>query len=120
MTVKFVSDRERSLLCFFDIHWQVYSMYNVGLIYWRYQTMHYFPSSHSAHAEAELICNDDDISYSVYVAFPLDLQTQTASAALREILTKEPFTSLLIWTTTPQTLTANMVLVIYSRVRRTH
>ncbi|KAG2104415.1 tRNA synthetases class I-domain-containing protein [Suillus discolor] len=57
-----------------------------------------------------------------YVTFPLDSQTTIASTALREVLAKEPSANLLVWTTTPWALTANMGIavhpeLIYSLVR---
>ncbi|KAG2137399.1 tRNA synthetases class I-domain-containing protein [Suillus bovinus] len=97
-------------------------MVEQGLIYRHYRPVHYSPSSHSALAEAELVYNDDHVSHSAYVTFPLDSQTTIANIALREVLAKEPSASLLVWTTTPWTLTANMGIavhpeLIYSFVR---
>ncbi|KAG1900331.1 tRNA synthetases class I-domain-containing protein [Suillus fuscotomentosus] len=88
-------------------------MVDQGLIYRHYRPVHYSPSSHSALAEAELVYNDDHVSHSVYVTFSLDSQTTIASTALREVLAEEPSASLLVWTTTPWTLTANMGIAIH-------
>ncbi|KAG1738733.1 tRNA synthetases class I-domain-containing protein [Suillus lakei] len=88
-------------------------MVEQGLIYRHYRPVHYSPSSHSALAEAELVYNDEHVSHSVYVTFSLDSQTEIASTSLREILAKEPSASLLVWTTTPWTLTANMGIAVH-------
>ncbi|KAG1872417.1 tRNA synthetases class I-domain-containing protein [Suillus subalutaceus] len=84
-----------------------------GLIYRHYRPVHYSPSSHSALAEAELVYNDEHVSHSAYVTFPLDSRTAIASTALREVLAKEPSASLLVWTTTPWTPTANMGIAVH-------
>lgn len=52
---------------------------------------------------------DDHVSHSVYVAFDLDLQLNGASVSLRSLVAGETKVQLLVWTTTPWTLTANMV-----------
>ncbi|KAG0707905.1 tRNA synthetases class I-domain-containing protein [Suillus ampliporus] len=88
-------------------------MVEQGLIYRHYRPVHYSPSSHSALAEAELVYNDEHVSHSVYVTFPLDSQTEIASTALREVLAKAPSVNLLVWTTTPWTLTANMGIAVH-------
>jgi isoleucyl-tRNA synthetase len=80
-----------------------------GLIYRHYRPVYYSPSSHSALAEAELLYKDDHISHSAYVSFTIDMKADDMNAALREILSREPNAYLLVWTTTPWTLTANMV-----------
>jgi|ERR1700722_1733373 len=81
-----------------------------GLIYRNYRPVHYSPSSHSALAEAELIYREDHVSHSVYVSFVIDhTKAESMSVALREILAQETSAQLLVWTTTPWTLTANMV-----------
>jgi isoleucyl-tRNA synthetase len=88
-------------------------MVEQGLIYRHYRPVHYSPSSHSALAEAELVYNDEHVSHSAYVTFPLDSQTALENTALREVLAKEPLVSLLVWTTTPWTLTANMGIAVH-------
>ncbi|KAG2127891.1 uncharacterized protein EDB93DRAFT_1256854 [Suillus bovinus] len=88
-------------------------MVEQGLIYRHYRPVHYSPSSHSALAEAELVYNDDHVSHSAYVTFPLDSQTKIANIALREVLAKAPSASLLVWTTTPWNLTANMGIAVH-------
>lgn len=83
------------------------------MIYRHYRPVHYSPSSHSALAEAELVYKDDHVSYSVYVSFEIDRKAESMSPVLREIISGEPYVHLLVWTTTPWTLTANMVKLQY-------
>ena len=71
--------------------------------------MHYSPSSRSALAEAELIYKDDHVSHSVYIAFNIDQKANINSQVLRELVSSQPNMKLLVWTTTPWSLTANMV-----------
>lgn len=76
----------------------------IGLIYRHYRPVHYSPSSRSALAEAELVYKEDHVSHSVYVTFDLDLSSKPQLAhSFGDKL------QLLVWTTTPWTLTANMV-----------
>jgi isoleucyl-tRNA synthetase len=79
------------------------------LIYRHYRPVHYSPSSRSALAEAELVYKDDHVSHSVYIAFDLDLWSNETSVSLRTLVAGEKKVQLLVWTTTPWTLTANMV-----------
>lgn len=71
--------------------------------------MHYSPSSRSALAEAELSYRDDHVSRSVYVAFQLNAQSDEISIPLLELLASHNDVKVMVWTTTPWTLTANMV-----------
>ncbi|KAF9068914.1 isoleucyl-tRNA synthetase [Rhodocollybia butyracea] len=80
----------------------------VGLIHRRYRPVHYSPSSRSALAEAELVYKDNHVSHSVYVAFDLDMRS--AESLLKDA-TQTPI-RLLVWTTTPWTLTANMGIAV--------
>ncbi|KAK0496309.1 tRNA synthetases class I-domain-containing protein [Armillaria luteobubalina] len=89
-----------------------------GLIYRHYRPVHFSPSSRSALAEAELVYKDDHISHSVYVTFDLGVAQSGERYAKfgRDI-------KLLVWTTTPWTLTANMGIAVnpelaYSFVER--
>ncbi|PBK70887.1 isoleucyl-tRNA synthetase [Armillaria solidipes] len=66
-----------------------------GLIYRHYRPVHFSPSSRSALAEAELVYKDNHISHSVYSG-------EKYAKYSHDI-------RLLVWTTTPWTLTANMV-----------
>jgi isoleucyl-tRNA synthetase len=80
-----------------------------GLIYRHYRPVHYSPSSRSALAEAELVYKDDHVSHSVYVTFDLDTKSHDSSVAFRNLVAGHTKIQLLVWTTTPWTLTANMV-----------
>lgn len=80
-----------------------------GLIYRHYRPVHYSPSSRSALAEAELVYKDDHVSHSVYVSFELDRKVEIKSSVLKEFVASSASIQLLVWTTTPWTLTANMV-----------
>lgn len=82
-----------------------------GLIYRHFRPVHYSPSSRSALAEAELVYRDDHLSHSVYVFFDVDTRSEINSLTLKRILASEQCQfQLLVWTTTPWTLTANMVI----------
>ncbi|EGN92511.1 hypothetical protein SERLA73DRAFT_172840 [Serpula lacrymans var. lacrymans S7.3] len=94
-------------------------MVEKGLIYRHYRPVHYSPSSHSALAEAELTYKDDHVSHSVYVSYSLDLKAEKMSTVLREILAQEPRADLLVWTTTPWTLTANMGIAVHPELTYT-
>ncbi|KAL4073583.1 tRNA synthetases class I-domain-containing protein [Scleroderma citrinum] len=91
-----------------------------GLIYRHYRPVYYSPSSRSALAEAELIYKDDHVSHAVYVAFTLGnprllaerLQPLSAEADVLREVREEPV-RLLVWTTTPWTLTANMGIAVH-------
>ncbi|KII91192.1 hypothetical protein PLICRDRAFT_37894 [Plicaturopsis crispa FD-325 SS-3] len=87
-----------------------------GLIYRHYRPVHYSPSSRSALAEAELEYNEEHISHSVYVSFVL-IPDSKASASLRRVLTlaqvQDLKTKVLVWTSTPWTLTANMGIAVH-------
>ncbi len=84
----------------------------IGLIYRQHRPVHYSPSSRSALAEAELVYNEKHVSHSVYVTFELDPASQHMSGSLRAMIAGSKKASLLVWTTTPWTLTANMVCTI--------
>ncbi|KAL1674639.1 tRNA synthetases class I-domain-containing protein [Schizophyllum commune] len=82
-------------------------MVDKGLIYRKYRPVYYSPSSRSALAEAELEYAPDHSSHSVYVSFELgDLPSDHALAGAK----------LLVWTTTPWTLTANMAISVNPEV----
>ncbi|KAI0305316.1 tRNA synthetases class I-domain-containing protein [Multifurca ochricompacta] len=88
-------------------------MVDKGLIYRHYRPVYYSPSSRSALAEAELVYKDDHVSHSVYVAFDLDLRSNKSNVALRNLVADETNVRLLVWTTTPWTLTANMGIAVH-------
>ncbi|KAI9432988.1 tRNA synthetases class I-domain-containing protein [Lactarius indigo] len=89
-------------------------MVEQGLIYRHYRPVHYSPSSRSALAEAELVYKEDHVSHSVYVAFDMDLPpSRDSGVALRKLIAGETKVRLLVWTTTPWTLTANMGIAVH-------
>ncbi|KAF5369061.1 hypothetical protein D9758_002922 [Tetrapyrgos nigripes] len=97
------------------------TMVEKGLIYRHYRPVHYSPSSRSALAEAELVYKDDHVSHSVFVAFDVDKHSLQDSHPLRAMDPEK--LQLLVWTTTPWTLTANMGIAVhpdltYSVLRR--
>lgn len=85
-------------------------MVKKGMIYRHFRPVHYSPSSSSALAEAELEYKDNHVSHSVYVSFDLDMDRKDAMhQALQNLAESQTRVQLLVWTTTPWTLTANMV-----------
>lgn len=81
-----------------------------GLIYRQEKPVLWSPSSRTALAEAEIEYNEDHLSESAYVRFPI----HTKGSKLAEVTSSNPSLSekplnLVIWTTTPWTLPANMV-----------
>ncbi|KAF8553369.1 isoleucyl-tRNA synthetase [Imleria badia] len=85
-----------------------------GLIYRDYRPVYFSPSSRSALAEAELVYKDDHISHSVYVVFTLDpAHSDTPELSkITQARGKETI-RLLVWTTTPWTLSANMGIAVH-------
>jgi hypothetical protein len=79
-----------------------------GLIYRQHKPVYYSPSSRSALAEAELVYQDNHISHSAYVCFELDTR-RTLKPTVESLIKHHKKVRLLIWTTTPWTLSANMV-----------
>ncbi|KAL0568341.1 isoleucine-tRNA ligase, partial [Marasmius crinis-equi] len=82
---------------------------STGLIYRHYRPVHYSPSSRSALAEAELVYKDDHVSHSVYVTFKVDSRSLEQHSTLQGLGDLQ----LLVWTTTPWTLTANMGIAVH-------
>ncbi|KIK95549.1 hypothetical protein PAXRUDRAFT_140435 [Paxillus rubicundulus Ve08.2h10] len=94
------------------------------LIYRDYRPVYFSPSSRSALAEAELVYRDDHVSHSVFVAFTLDgtgIEKVSSHSAppenprLKRIYHEmgKGALRLLVWTTTPWTLTANMGIAVH-------
>jgi isoleucyl-tRNA synthetase len=77
-----------------------------GLIYRQFRPVHWSPSSRSALAEAELKYEEQHASKAAFVAFPA--QAASIPSEVLDIIGNNPL-ALLIWTTTPWTLPANMV-----------
>ncbi|KAJ3519689.1 hypothetical protein NM688_g9264 [Phlebia brevispora] len=91
-----------------------------GMIYRHFRPVHYSPSSHSALAEAELEYKDNHVSHSVYVSFDLDLSRKDAMhTVLRNLVESQTRVQLLVWTTTPWTLTANMAIAVNPEMKYT-
>ncbi|KIM42355.1 hypothetical protein M413DRAFT_444780 [Hebeloma cylindrosporum] len=90
-------------------------MVEKGQIYRQHRPVHYSPSSHSALAEAELEYKDDHVSHSVYVKFDLESASVSSNLALGQLVEREPV-QLLVWTTTPWTLTANMGIAVHEEL----
>ncbi|PPQ69799.1 hypothetical protein CVT24_003075 [Panaeolus cyanescens] len=89
-------------------------MVEKGLIYRQHRPVYYSPSSRSALAEAELEYVDNHNSDSVYVQFTLPLeQLKHKNPLFRNELEGVSTASLLVWTTTPWTLTANMGIAVH-------
>ena len=79
------------------------------LIYRRHRPVHWSPSSVCALAEAELQYSDDHVSHAAYIAFCVP-SPDCMSEELRMTLSSHGISEahLLIWTTTPWTIPANM------------
>jgi hypothetical protein len=96
-----------------------------GLIYTAQRPVFYSPSSRSALAEAELEYVDNHVSTAVYVAFVLDASSDApVHSKLKALLDEGSRVELLVWTTTPWTLSANMAIavhpeLVYALVRST-
>src|SRR5690554_1759824 len=80
-------------------------MANKDLIYRGLKPVHWSPSSESAFAEAEIEYKDKE-SKSIYVKFPLTNKEGDFKGA-----------SLLIWTTTPWTLPANLAVSVHPNMK---
>ncbi|KAJ7579300.1 tRNA synthetases class I-domain-containing protein [Mycena floridula] len=94
------------------------TMVEKGLIYRNYRPVHYSPSSRSALAEAELEYVENHVSHSVFVAFQLDAtSSRTVNSQLQEHISASDEVQLLVWTTTPWTLTANMAIAVHPAMK---
>ena len=83
----------------------------IGLIYRQHKPVYYSPSSRSALAEAELEYEERHVSHSIFVLFDIDKNSTIENEFLRKIVSTEEKVQLAAWTTTPWTLSANMVRV---------
>lgn len=81
----------------------------IGLIYRQHKPVYYSPSSRSALAEAELEYSEHHLSHPVYVLFDIDKNSTIENEFLRNIVSTQEKVQLAVWTTTPWTLSANMV-----------
>ena len=73
--------------------------------------MYYSPSSRSALAEAELEYKERHKSRAVYMLVDIDKNSIIENELLRNIVSTQEKVQLAVWTTTPWTLSANMVRV---------
>jgi isoleucyl-tRNA synthetase len=80
------------------------AMYEKGLIYRGSKPIHWCTSCTTALAEAEIEYEDKE-SYSVFLKFPVSGEFPPAKKAGKEV-------SLLVWTTTPWTLPANVAVAL--------
>ncbi|MDB5096902.1 MAG: isoleucyl-tRNA synthetase [Cyanobacteria bacterium RYN_339] len=84
-----------------------------GYIYRGLKPVYWCPNCETALAEAE-VEYDDHVSPSIYVKFPLKATSQAMSAKLAKIA--EPV-NLVIWTTTPWTLPANLGIAVHPKLK---
>ncbi|KAF9482680.1 isoleucyl-tRNA synthetase [Pholiota conissans] len=91
-------------------------MVEKGQIYRQHRPVHYSPSSRTALAEAELEYSDNHVSHSVYVTFDLDAQSAFPDNDLQVLISNTPNVQLLVWTTTPWTLSANMAIAVHEEL----
>lgn len=83
-----------------------------GVIYRKYRPVYWSPSSGTALAEAELEYNENHVSTSAYIRFPI-------AGEWRRTLAMEGFAGDLyavIWTTTPWTLPGNRAIAIHDEL----
>ncbi|HEY9720569.1 MAG TPA: isoleucine--tRNA ligase [Oscillatoriaceae cyanobacterium] len=87
-----------------------------GYIYRGLKPVYWCPNCETALAEAEVEYSDEHISPSIYVKFPLKMTSQAMVAKLAKI--NEPV-YLVIWTTTPWTLPANLGISVHPKFKYT-
>ena len=86
------------------------NMVKKGLIYRRFRPVHWSPSSRTALADAELEYRDDHVSTAAFVKYPVvDLSEALKSMSPKGLKDM----NVVIWTTTPWTLPANMAIGIH-------
>uniref|UniRef100_A0A8B9PTW0 isoleucine--tRNA ligase n=1 Tax=Apteryx owenii TaxID=8824 RepID=A0A8B9PTW0_APTOW len=83
-----------------------YKMYDKGFIYRDYKPVFWSPSANTALAEAELEYNEQHVSRSVYMKFPL----LKSPPKLTSVLDGSSPASVLVWTTQPWTVPANQAV----------
>ncbi|XP_053794437.1 isoleucine--tRNA ligase, mitochondrial [Vidua chalybeata] len=83
-----------------------HKMYDKGLIYRDYKPVFWSPSTKTALAEAELEYNEQHISRSVYMKFPL----LKSPPKLTSMIDGSSPASVLVWTTQPWTVPANQAV----------
>ena len=91
-------------------------MVEKGYVYKGLKPVHWCPISESAMAEAEIEYEDHE-SHSIYVAFGLpSLEKRYDASVPAELATHLSGASLVIWTTTPWTLPANVAIAVHEQV----
>eukprot|EP01113_Clastostelium_recurvatum_P033674 TRINITY_DN4481_c0_g1_i1.p1 TRINITY_DN4481_c0_g1~~TRINITY_DN4481_c0_g1_i1.p1 ORF type:complete len:932 (-),score=92.35 TRINITY_DN4481_c0_g1_i1:13-2808(-) len=94
------------------------TLYHKGFIYRGLRPVHWSPSTRTALADAELEYNDNHVSKSVYVAFPVsDVGRSGSGEKLKAYLTHGRTLSSVIWTTTPWSLPANQAVCVHPDVQ---
>lgn len=89
-------------------------MVQKGFIYRGLKPVYWCPTCETALAEAEIEYVEDFVSPSIYVKFPLKMTSQAMVAKLARI----PETvNLVIWTTTPWTLPANLGIAVHPKLK---
>lgn len=89
-------------------------MVQKGFIYRGLKPVYWCPTCETALAEAEIEYVEDFVSPSIYVKFPLKMTSQAMVATLARI----PETvNLVIWTTTPWTLPANLGIAVHPKLK---
>ncbi|NWR69376.1 SYIM protein, partial [Centropus unirufus] len=83
-----------------------YKMYDKGFIYRDYKPVFWSPSAKTALAEAELEYNEQHVSRSVYMKFPL----LKSPPKLTSVIDGSSPASVLVWTTQPWTVPANQAV----------
>ncbi|XP_074393143.1 isoleucine--tRNA ligase, mitochondrial [Zonotrichia albicollis] len=83
-----------------------HKMYDKGLIYRDYKPVFWSPSTKTALAEAELEYNEQHVSRSVYLKFPL----LKSPPKLASVIGGSSPASVLVWTTQPWTVPANQAV----------
>jgi isoleucyl-tRNA synthetase len=91
-------------------------MLEKGYVYKGLKPVHWCPISESAMAEAEIEYEDHE-SHSIYVAFTLPtLEKRYGDPLTAELATVLEGASLVIWTTTPWTMPANVAIAVHETV----
>ena len=87
-----------------------------GLIYRSFKPVYWSPSSQTALAEAELDYRDDHVSTAAFVKYPL---TSIPEAVRKKIDIPQKTVNVVIWTTTPWTLPANLAIGVHEDIEYT-
>jgi isoleucyl-tRNA synthetase len=91
-------------------------MVSKGHIYRGKKPVHWSPSSKTALAEAELEYPDNHISKSIFVGFGPSFLSSAFESHLEKTSTSKNDVFLVIWTTTPWTIPANLAIAVNSSI----